>query len=65
MIYCDTVLLGYMASSHPGFKSVQASIARKEGLSSARAGAILAASSRNASASAKKKNPNLNKVKGK
>jgi hypothetical protein len=53
-----------MASkSHPGFKSVQAKIARKQGVSKERAGAILAASSRGASAAAKRKNPNLKKVK--
>jgi hypothetical protein len=49
---------------HPGFKKVQSSIARKEGVSKDRAGAILAASSRKASAGAKKKNPRLKKVKG-
>ena len=46
------------------FKSVQAKIAAKEGVSKKRAGAILAVSSRNASAAAKRKNPKLNKVKG-
>ena len=48
-----------------GFKSVQASIAKKEGVSSKNAGAILAASSRAASPSAKRANPALNRVKGK
>jgi hypothetical protein len=53
-----------MASKkHPGFKSVQRSIAKKEGVSEKRAGAILAASSRNASAAAKRANPRLNRVK--
>lgn len=52
-----------MAKAHPGFKAVQAKIAKKEGVSKKAAGAILAKSSRNASASAKKKNPRLNKVK--
>jgi len=52
-----------MAKKHPGFKKVQASIAKKEGVSSQAAGAILAASSRNASAKAKKANPKLRKVK--
>lgn len=51
--------------SHPGFKAVQKKIAAKEGVSEKAAGAILAASSRKASASAKAKNPNLKKVKGK
>jgi len=46
------------------FKSVQKSIAKKEGVSKKSAGAILANSSRNASAKAKKKNPKLNRVKG-
>lgn len=46
-----------------GFKNIQNSIAKKEGVSKERAGAILAASTRNASASAKRKNPNLKKVK--
>lgn len=47
-----------------GFKAAQSKIAAKEGISKKSAGAILAKSSRNASASAKKKNPNLKKVKG-
>lgn len=45
------------------FKSVQNKIAKKEGVSKKEAGAILAKSSRNASPAAKKKNPNLKKVK--
>ncbi len=49
---------------HPGFKKVQGSIAKKMGISQERAGAILAASSRNASAKAKRSNPALKKVKG-
>lgn len=48
---------------HPGFKSVQNKIAKKEGVSKEAAGAILAKSTRNASAEAKKANPNLRKVK--
>ena len=52
-----------MAKSHPGFKSVAANIAKKEGVSKAAAGAILANSTRNASAAAKKANPKLNRVK--
>lgn len=54
-----------MATKHPGFKSVQSSIAKKEGISKKAAGAILAASSRGAGSSAKKANPRLNRVKGK
>jgi len=55
---------------HPGFKAVQAGIAknitpRVQGQSkSEAAGAILAASSRNASKAAHKANPRLNRVKG-
>lgn len=52
-----------MSKSHPGFKTVQAKIERKEGVSKESAGAILANSSRNASSAAKKSNPNLRKVK--
>lgn len=48
--------------AHPGFASVQAKIARQQGISRDRAGAILAASSRKASSAAKKKNPRLKKV---
>lgn len=49
---------------HPGFKAVQAKIAAKQGLSKKAAGAILAASTRKASAKAKAKNPRLKRVKG-
>lgn len=49
--------------THPGFKSVQHSIAKKQGVSMKQAGAILASSSRNASAKAKRANPRLKKVK--
>ena len=52
-----------MATKHPGFKAVQKSIARKEGVSMKAAGAILASASRNASASAKRANPRLKRVK--
>ena len=47
---------------HPGFQAVQSRIARKQGVSKDRAGAILAAGSRKASAAAKRKNPRLRKV---
>lgn len=53
-----------MATSHPGFKSVQNKIAKSEGVSKKAAGAILANSTRNASKKAKAKNPRLKKVKG-
>lgn len=46
------------------FKSVENRIAKKEGISKDRAGAILANASRHASAKAKRENPKLNKVKG-
>lgn len=45
------------------FKSIQSSIAKKENLTEKAAGAILAARTRAASPEAKKKNPNLKKVK--
>ena len=47
-----------------GFKKAQSQIAKKQGISMERAGAILAAGARKASAAAKKKNPTLLKVKG-
>jgi len=48
-------------NKHPGFKAEQGKIAKKYGMK--KAGAILAASTRNASAAAKKKNPRLKRVK--
>ena len=53
-----------MATKHPGFKAVQQKIARREGVSMKQAGAILASASRGASASAKRANPRLKRVKG-
>ena len=47
---------------HPGFKKAAASIAKKEGISSDAASAILASSTRNASAAAKRANPRLKNV---
>ena len=52
-----------MASAHPGFAKVAANISKKEGVSSSKAKAMLAGATRNASKSAKKKNPKLSKVK--
>ena len=53
-----------MASKkHHGFKAVQSKISKKQGISKERAGAILAASTRGASAKAKRANPRLKKVK--
>lgn len=49
---------------HPGFKKATASIAARQGISKERAGKILAAGARKASAAAKKKNPRLKRVKG-
>lgn len=46
-----------------GFKAAQNQIAAKSGVSKKAAGAILAASTRKASPAAKKRNPNLKKVK--
>lgn len=53
-----------MSMKHPGFAAVASQIAAKGGYSKKTAGAILASSSRHASASAKRKNPRLNRVKG-
>jgi hypothetical protein len=53
-----------LMKKHPGFKKVASSIAKKSGVSKKAAGAILAASTRKASAKAKKKNPRLKRVKG-
>ena len=50
--------------THPGFKAVQKKIAAKQGVSMARAGAILAAGARKASKSAVKANPRLKRVTG-
>lgn len=48
---------------NPEFKAVSKKIQSKEGVSKKSADAILASSSRKASPAAKKKNPNLKKVK--
>lgn len=48
-----------------GFKAASKSVQKKEGVSKESADKIIAAGARNASAKAKKKNPNLKKVKGK
>jgi hypothetical protein len=47
-----------------GFAAAQKSIAKKQGISKDRAGAILAAGARKASPAAVKANPNLKKVSG-
>lgn len=48
---------------HPGFRAVQAKIARKQGIPMQRAGGILAAAARGASPAAKRANPRLRRVK--
>ena len=53
-----------MKKAHPGFKSVQKSIAQKQGIGMERAGAILAAGARKASKKAIKANPRLKRVSG-
>lgn len=50
--------------AHPGFKAVQAQIAKKQGISMERAGAILASGARKASKKAVQKNPRLKRVSG-
>lgn len=50
--------------THPGFEKAATSISRKEHIPKARARAILASSTRKASARAKKRNPRLKRVKG-
>lgn len=50
--------------AHPGFEAVQKKIAKKQGVSMDRAGAILAAGARKASSKAVKANPRLKKVSG-
>lgn len=47
-----------------GFKAAAASVAARQGISKKRANAIIAAGARKASPSAKRKNPNLKKVRG-
>jgi hypothetical protein len=53
-----------MKKAHPGFKKVAQTIAKKQGVSMERAGAILAAGARKASKKAVKANPRLKKVSG-
>ena len=52
------------SKKHPGFAATQAKIAKKQGISMDRAGAILAAGARKASAKAVKANPRLKRVSG-
>lgn len=53
-----------MKKAHPGFKAVAAKIAKKQGISTDRASAIVAAGARKASKSAVKANPRLKRVTG-
>lgn len=53
-----------MAKKLRGFKKNQKKIAKKQGISMDRAGAILASGARKASAAAKRRNPRLKRVKG-
>lgn len=53
-----------MSKEHPGFEGAAHNIAMKERVTMDAARAILAKSSRNASAKAKKANPRLKRVKG-
>ena len=53
-----------MKKEHRGFKTVQKSIAKKQGVSMKAAGAILASSARKASPAAIKANPRLKKISG-
>jgi hypothetical protein len=53
-----------MKKTHRGFKAIQTSIAKKQGISKERAGAILAAGARKASPAAIKANPRLKKISG-
>jgi hypothetical protein len=59
----SNIIVLIMTTKHPGFKAVQNSIAKKQGISKKAAGAILASSTRNASVAAKRKNPRLKRVK--
>lgn len=53
-----------MKKAHRGFKAVQKEIAKKQGISMERAGAILAAGARKASKKAVAANPRLKRVTG-
>lgn len=50
------------SKAHPGFSNVQNKIARQQGVSKERAGAILASQTRKASPAAKAANTRLNRV---
>lgn len=54
-----------VSKKHPGFKGAAAAVQRKEGVSKQAADRIIGAGKANASASARKANPRLNKTVGK
>lgn len=58
-------MAGGHSKAHPGFKAVARGMARSQGISQERADAELASRTRAASAGARKKNPRLNRVRGK
>lgn len=53
-----------MKKAHPGFEAIQNKIAKKQGISKERAGAILASGARKASKNAVAANPRLKRVTG-
>ena len=53
-----------MKKAHPGFEAIQNKIAKKQGISKERAGAILASGARKASKKAVAANPRLKRVTG-
>lgn len=53
-----------MKKQHLGFEAAQKKIAKKQGISMERAGAILAAGARKASKAAVKANPRLKRISG-
>lgn len=53
-----------MKKAHPGFEAIQNKIAKKQGISKDRAGAILASGARKASKKAVAANPRLKRVTG-
>ena len=56
-------MAGKHTKAHPGFKAVEAKVAREPGIRNP--GAVVAAAARGASKAAHKANPRLNRVKGK
>lgn len=52
------------SAAHPGFQAIARRIASRQGISSDRAAAELAAGTRRAGYKARKRNPRLNRVRG-